>query len=273
MSAYLIAVFARVTTARLSAMACRAAALALVVACAIASSSRAQEAPLIAAAADLQFALAEVAESFRAAGHGTVRLSMGSSGNLARQIEQGAPFQMFLSADESFVFRLADHGLTRDRGALYAIGRIVIFVPPHSSLEPDGTLENLRAALEGGSVRRFAIANPEHAPYGRAAMQAMQRVGLWNEMQPFLVLGENVSQAAQFGIADNSQGGIIAYSLALAPAMQTRGRFALIPAEWHEPLRQRMVLLRNVGPVTEHFYAFMQGKPAREIMKRYGFVL
>ncbi|TQF77540.1 molybdate ABC transporter substrate-binding protein [Elioraea sp. Yellowstone] len=233
----------------------------------------AREAPAIAAAADLHFALAEVAERFRADGHGTVRLSVGSSGNFARQIEQGAPFQVFLSADEAFVFRLADRGLTRDRGVLYAIGRIVIFIPTHSDLVPDGTLADLRAAIEGNRLHRFAIAHPEHAPYGRAAMQALRNRGLWDGIQRALVLGENVSQAAQFALTGSSQGGIVAYSLVLAPAMKDRGRFALIPEEWHEPLRQRMVLLRNATPVAERFYAYMQEKPAREIMVRHGFVL
>lgn len=234
---------------------------------------RAQEAPTIAAASDLRFALAEVAERFRAGGHGTVRLALASSGNLARQIEQGAPFQMFLSADEGFVFRLAERGLTRDRGELYAIGRIAILIPPHSDLAPDGTLEALRAAIQGNRLTRFAIANPEHAPYGRAAMQALRNRGLWDGVQSALVLGENVSQAAQFALTGTSQGGIVAYSLVLAPAMKDRGRFGLIPEEWHETLRQRMVLLRDATPVAERFYAYMQEKPAREIMVRHGFVL
>lgn len=231
------------------------------------------EQPVIAGAADLKFALEEIAQTFEAAGHGRVRLSLGSSGNIARQIEQGAPYQMFLSADEGFVFRLADRGLTRDRGELYAIGRIVIFVPPWSDLLPDGTLENLRQAIANRRLTRFAIASPEHAPYGVAAMQALQRRGLWDAIRPALVFGENVSQAAQFATSGNSQGGIIAHSLALAPQMRERGRFALIPEEWHEPLRQRMVLVRNPHPVAERFYQFMREKPAREIMVRYGFVL
>ena len=228
---------------------------------------------MIAAAADLRFAVEKIARAFQDAGHGTIRLALGSTGNLARQIEQGAHFQLFLAADESFVFRLADRGLTRDRGDLYAIGRIVLFVPTHSTLEPDGTLSGLRAALAAGRVSRLAIANPDHAPYGRAAMQALKHAGLWDGLQRVLVLGENVSQAAQFATTGNSQGGIIAYSLALAPQMQPLGRFALIPEAWHETLRQRMVLLRNAGPVAERFYAFMQEKQARAIMVRHGFAL
>lgn len=229
--------------------------------------------PLVAGAADLQFALEEVAQRFRAETGRQVRLSFGSSGNITRQIEQGAPVELFLSADEAFVFRLHEGGHARDRGALYAIGRIVLFTPPGSPLRTDQGMAAIRAGLEAGRIRRFAIANPEHAPYGRAAEQALRAEGLWERLQPHLVLGENVSQAAQFALAGGSQGGIVAYSLVLAPALQGRGAFALIPDSLHEPLRQRMVLTRRAGPVAEAFHAYMQAAPAREIMRRYGFVL
>jgi molybdate transport system substrate-binding protein len=229
--------------------------------------------PLIAGASDLQFALAEIAAQFRAETGQEVRLSLGSSGNITRQIEQGSPVEMFLSADEAFVFRLAEGGHTRDRGELYAIGRIVLLTPPGSPLRTEAGMEAIRAALEAGQIRRFAIANPEHAPYGRAAEQALRQVGLWDRLAPTLVLGENVSQAAQFALAGGSQGGIVAYSLVLAPAMQGRGAYALLPDSLHEPLRQRMVLTRRAGPVAERFYAYVQSAPAREIMRRYGFVL
>jgi molybdate transport system substrate-binding protein len=233
----------------------------------------AQEAPLIAAASDLQFALDEVADQFTAQTRLPIRLTFGSSGNLARQIEQGAPFALYLSADETFVFRLADGGHTRDRGVLYAIGRIALFTPRGSPLNADDGLPGIDAALAAGSIRRFAIANPEHAPYGLAAEQALRAFDLWQRLQPHLVLGENVSQAAQFAATGNSQGGIIAYSLALAPSLRERGRFALIPEDAHEPLRQRMVLTRRATPAAERFYEYIQEEPARQIMRRYGFVL
>ena len=229
--------------------------------------------PLIAGAADLQFALAEIGQAFRAATGEEVRLSFGSSGNIARQIEQGAPVELFLSADEAFVFRLAEGGLTRDRGVLYALGRLALFTPPGSPLRAAEGMAAIRAALAAGAIRRFAIANPEHAPYGRAAEQALRAAGLWERIRPHLVLGENVAQAAQFSIAGGSQGGIVAYSLVLAPVMAGRGAFALLSPSLHEPLRQRMVLTRRAGAVAERFHAFLQQPPAREIMRRYGFVL
>lgn len=240
---------------------------------ATATAAAARHAPLIAAASDLRFALEEIAARFeRDTGQG-VRLAFGSSGNFARQIEQGAAFELFLSADEELVFRLADGGLTKDRGALYAVGRLVLFVPPGSPIDPRGDLSGLRAALVANRITRFAIANPEHAPYGRAAEQALRHAGLWESLQPHLVLGENVSQAAQFAASGDTQGGIIARSLALAPPMQGKGSFALIPEDWHRPLRQRMVLLRAATPAAARFQAYVLSRAGRDIMNRYGFVL
>jgi molybdate transport system substrate-binding protein len=238
-------------------------------------SPRAQEAtaPTIAAASDLKFTLEEVAVRFKADTGLEVRLAFGSSGNFARQIEQGAPFEMFLSADEGFVFRLANAGLTADRGTLYAEGRVVLFTPLGSPLRADARLADLRAALADGRIKRFAIANPEHAPYGRAAEEALRHRGLWEAVRPSLVLGENVSQAAQFASSGSAEGGIIAYSLALAPELSKLGSYALIPAEWHRPLNQRMVLLKGAGDTARRFYEYVQGRSAREVLIRYGFVL
>ncbi len=251
----------------------RAMALALLL-LALALPGRAQATPpLIAGASDLQFAITEIAQRFRRDTGQDVRLSLGSSGNITRQIEQGSPVELFLSADEAFIFRLADGGHTRDRGELYGIGRIVLFTPPGSPITTAGGMDAIGAALRAGSIARFAIANPEHAPYGRAAQEALRASGLWEAIRPRLVLGENVSQAAQFALAGGSQGGIVAYSLVLAPALQGRGAYALLPDTLHEPLRQRMVLTRRAGPVATAFYASMQQPAAREIMRRYGFTL
>lgn len=233
----------------------------------------AREAPVIAAAADLQFALDEVAQAFTAATGHPVRVAYGSSGNFARQIRQGAPFQLFFSADEQYVLDLARDGYARAPGALYGVGRIVILVPRGSPLRADGSLGDLRAALADGRLKKFAIANPEHAPYGQRAEEALRRQGLWDGIRDRLVLGENVSQAAQFATSGSTQGGIIAYSLALSPKVAALGEHALIPAEWHEPLRQRMALLKNAGPVAERFFRFAREPTARAILERYGFVL
>jgi molybdate transport system substrate-binding protein len=233
----------------------------------------AQDIPAIAAASDLQFALDGIATRFQKDSGRAVRITYGSSGNFTRQIAQDAPFEMFLSADEAYVFQLAAQNLTSDRGVRYASGRIVLFVPHSSSFKPDAQLEDLRKALADGRVKRFAIANPEHAPYGRAAMQALKSAGLWDKMQPHLVLGENVSQAAQFAASGSAQGGIFAYSLALAPAIAARGQYILIPEKLHQPLHQRMVLMRKAGDTARLFYAYLQQPAARAVFKGYGFAL
>ena len=229
--------------------------------------------PVVAGASDLQFALEDIAAAFKEETGLAVKLSFGSSGNFARQIRQGAPFQMYLSADEKYVLDLARDGFTRDDGTLYALGRIVIIAPHGSPLQADGSLADLKAALADGRVTRFAIANPEHAPYGKRAEEALRHAGLWDAIKGRLVLGENVSQAAQFATSANAQGGIIAYSLALAPQVAALGEFELIAEDWHSPLRQRMVLLKDAGPVAERFYAYVQAPAARAIFRRYGFVL
>jgi molybdate transport system substrate-binding protein len=229
--------------------------------------------PRLAAASDLKFALDEIIATFRAETGRAIDPVYGSSGNFRRQIAQGAPFEMFLSADEAFVFALADEGRTLDRGALYAIGRIVVMAPTGSTLKADANLDDLAAALRDGRLTRFAIANPEHAPYGRAAEEALRHRGLWEAIRPKLVLGENVSQAAQFATSGGAQGGIVALSLAVAPQVAALGSHAVIPADWHQPLLQRMVLIKNASETTRSFFAYVQQPAARTIFRRYGFLL
>jgi molybdate transport system substrate-binding protein len=229
----------------------------------------------VAAAADLKFALTEIAQNYQRETGVKPKLSFGSSGNFTQQIEQGAPFDLFLCADENYIFRLADKGLTRDRGVLYGTGRIGVFVPNGSTLSADSELQDLRDALSNGRLRRFAIANPEHAPYGRAARAALKTAGLWDMVRPSLVLGENASQAMQFAASGSSQGGIVPLALSLVPEISALGQFALLPAEWHaaEPLRQRMALLREATAGAADFYLYLQQPAARKILEQYGFVL
>jgi len=228
------------------------------------------EVPVIVAASDLKFALEEVAARFTADNKRRLKLVFGSSGHFTRQIEQGAPFQMFLSSDEGLVFKLAEAGRTVDRGVLYAIGRIVIIVPHGSPLKADPELRHLAAALAQGQITRFAIADPEHAPHGKRAEEALRHAGLWDRIEEHLVLGENVSQAAQLATAGGAQGGIIAHSLALSPSISKLGRYAIIPDTWHKPLKQRMVLIQGADETTQAFYRYLQQPAARAILRRHG---
>ena len=239
----------------------------------IAPSAAFQGSPTVAAASDLQFALEAIVKAFAAETGERVTLVFGSSGNLARQAMNDAPFELFLSADEAFVDMLAKGGYARDRGTLYGIGRIVLFAPRGSPLTVDEQMNGLRALLARNQGIRFAIANPEHAPYGRAAEAALRARGLWDVLQPALVLGENISQTAQFATNGGAVGGILAYSLVLGPALKDRGTYALIPESLHPPLRQRMVLLKRAGPVAERFYQYLQAPAARGLFKQYGFAL
>jgi molybdate transport system substrate-binding protein len=232
-----------------------------------------ERAPVVAAAADLTYALPEIAAAFaRAQGH-VVKLVFGSSGNFAAQIRNGAPFEVFLSADEDYVVALAGAGRTDGAGVLYAEGRIGVFVRGDAGFAADPALQGLATALRAGKLKKFAIANPAHAPYGRAAQAALEHGGLWEAVRPHLVLGENVAQAAQFMLSGAAQAGIIPLSLARAPVFAAAGDFALIAASWHPPLRQRMVLLKSAGPVARAFYAYLQGPEARAVFRRFGFVL
>lgn len=222
----------------------------------------------IAAASDLRYALDEIITHYRAQHPGDeIEVIYGSSGKISTQIMNGAPYDLFFSADIAFPERLQAAGLTASAPAVYAIGRIVIW-----STTLDASKLSLQD-LAGDTIRRIAIAQPAHAPYGLRAKEALQHRGLWEAIQPHLVLGENVAQTAQFALSGNAEGGIIALSLALAPEVAAQGDYALISHDWHEPLLQRMVLLNDAGPVAEAFYAYIQSPAAREIMVRYGFVL
>jgi molybdate transport system substrate-binding protein len=234
---------------------------------------RAADAPVIAVAANMTDAVQRIAQQYEQARGEKLRLSFGASGNFVRQIQQGAPFEMFLSADEASVAILAKDGRTFDDGVLYAIGRIVLFVPAGSPLKADATLADLGDGLRDGRVKRFSIANPDVAPYGKAAREALQRQGLWTAIEGKLVLGENVGQAAQFAASGSTEGGILPLSLAKAPALAAKGNYVLLPDAWHAPLRQRMVLLRAAGPTARNFYAFMQGPEARAVLEEAGYTL
>lgn len=232
---------------------------------------QAENALLVAAASDLQFALSEIAQNFTQETGKQVKLSFGSSGNFQRQIKEGGPFEIYFSADEEYVLDLAKQGFTKDQGVLYAEGRIVLFVPTGSLLKPDASFKDLAEKIEQAKLKKFAIANPQHAPYGRAAKEALITANLWDKLRPNLVMGENISQAAQY--ATTTSGGIIAYSLALSPKISGLGQYALIPATSHKPLRQRMVLTNKAGKLAQEFYNYLQLPQTRSILKKYGFTL
>jgi len=221
----------------------------------------------IAAAADLRFALEEISRVFRAEYPAVdVQAAYGSSGNFYAQIRNQAPFDIFLSADAEYPRKLVEAGIgARDSLFVYAVGRIVVWVPASSPLDP-------ATALRAASVRHVAIANPQHAPYGRAAEAALHSLGLYAGVEPKLVLGENVAQTLEFVQSGAADVGIVALSLALAPPVRGQGRYWEVPAEDYPKIEQGGLILRD-SRVAREFRAFLLAAGARRILKEYGFSL
>jgi molybdate transport system substrate-binding protein len=227
---------------------------------------------VVAAAADARFALDELATLFMQRQGVQIQITYGSSGQLATQIEQGAPFDLFFSADEQLIRHLIAQGLIAEQTEqIYGIGRIVLWVRNGSPIDPQ---QGLRV-LTDDRIRFIAIANPEHAPYGRAAEQALGASGLWDQVHTKLVLGENISQTLQFARTGNADVGIVALSLAVAPPVQPDGRYWLIPASLHDPIRQAAGVVAR-SPRLEQakaFLALVTGPEGRQVLRRYGFTL
>jgi len=249
----------------------------------------------IAAASDLQFVLPQLLNQFQQDTGLPCVATYGSSGQFARQIAQGLPTDLFMSADESLVASLVQQKLTKNEGAVYATGRLALMVPASSPLQLPAdwpaALAILKAALPAPSnsklgkgklddgklsdgkfsIDKFAIAHPEHAPYGRAAQQVLQATGLWASVQPRLVLGDNIAQAAQFVRTGAAQAGLVALPLAMAPELSAITRHTAVPANLHAPLRQRMVILKHAKPQTQQLLAYLLSAPVRAQLVSVGF--
>ncbi|SNB45189.1 molybdate ABC transporter substrate-binding protein [Geobacter sp. DSM 9736] len=242
----------------------------LVVACTLLTTAAAHaEQVTIAAAADLKFAMDEIVASFRKMHPGDkIQVTYGSSGKFHTQIQQGAPFDLFFSADITFPQELVRLGLAASEAAPYALGRIVLW---------SNTLDASRmtlVSLADPRITRIALANPKHAPYGKRAEEALRASGLWDKLQPKLVFGENIAQTAQFVQSGNAQIGIIALSLALNLELAKNGGYYLIPGNLHNPLEQGFIVTRKgAGKASVgRFAEFMGTKSARDVLKRYGFI-
>ena len=223
----------------------------------------------IAAAADLRFALDDLMKVYESTAAARVTVTYGSSGTLYAQLVNGAPFDLFLSADEGYPRDLAARGLTMPGTEFeYATGRIAVWVRADSPL--DVGREGLKVVTDA-RVAHVAIANPAHAPYGRAAAAAMKAAGVDAEAQSKLVLGENVAQAMQFVQSGSAEVGIVALSLALAPAVNGTGRYWLVPEQMHPRLHQVGVALRGAGQAALAVRLFLLTDKSREALKRYGF--
>jgi molybdate transport system substrate-binding protein len=233
----------------------------------------------IAAAADLNYALKDLSARFEQQTGNKVALSFGASGNLYAQIQNGAPYDLFFSADASYPEKLAEAGLI-DKSSLrpYATGHLVLWLPQTMSafaIHGGATRERIAQLLLRPEVKRIAIANPEHAPYGRAAMSALQQLGVEDKVKGKLVLGENVSQAVQFAQSGNAQTALISLSLALSPPMKSAGDYWELPADSYPEIEQvaGIIAASRHKEAARAFLEFVQSGEGAAILKRYGFAV
>jgi molybdate transport system substrate-binding protein len=224
----------------------------------------------VAAAADLQFAMQEVAARFQKETGKTVKVIYGSSGNFFQQIQNGAPFDMFFSANLDYPKKLEAAGLI-EPGSFYpyAKGKIVIWVGNDSKLDLNSGMK----VLLDPSVKKIAVANPEHAPYGQAAVAAMRKENIYDKVKDKFVLGENISQTASFVVSGSADVGIVALSLALSPNMKDKGHYAEIPAEEYPPIEQACVIVKSSKnkETARQFLAFIKTAAIADVLRRYGF--
>jgi molybdate transport system substrate-binding protein len=224
----------------------------------------------VAAAADLQAAMPELVDQYQKQSGKTVQVVYGSSGNFYQQIQNGAPYDVFFSANLDYAKKLDAAGMA-EPGSLYqyATGKIVLWVPNSSKVD---FKEGLRALLDP-AIKKVSIANPEHAPYGQAAVTAMQKTGVYEQVKNELVLGENISQAASFAVSGAADAGIIAMSLALSPNMKDKGRYVEVPAETYPAIEQACVIVKASSKKGEAkgFLDFVKSAPSKEVLKKYGF--
>jgi molybdate transport system substrate-binding protein len=237
------------------------------------TSSRAAELT-IAAAADLKFAMDQLVTEFQTNQPGTaVKVAYGSSGNFFAQLQNRAPFDLYFSADIEYPRKLAEAGHALDTNVfLYAVGRIVVWTPKQSPVD----VEKLGIqSLLAPSVKKIALANPQHAPYGRAAVAAMKSLHVYEQAESKLVYGENIAQTAQFVQSGAADIGIIALSLAIAPQMRDAGRYWEIPLDAYPKMEQGGIILSGTKePIAARgFRDFVLGQHGREVLKRYGFFL
>jgi molybdate transport system substrate-binding protein len=224
----------------------------------------------IAAAADLKFAMDEIVTAFKTTNAADeIEVIYGSSGKFNTQMQQGAPFDLFFSADITYPRELAKSGLAASEVKPYAVGRIVLW---SNSLDASKmTLDS----LTDPKITHIAIANPKHAPYGKRAEEALRSSGLWEKIESKLVYGENIANTAQFVQTGNAQVGVIALSLAMNPELSSKGGYYLIPDKLHAPLEQGFIIAKRAegNALAKRFAEYMGSKPARAVMTKYGFVL
>ena len=225
--------------------------------------------PTIAVAANMKDAFAEIAAEFKSTGKPEMRVVYGSSGNFAAQIINGAPFSLFIAADEQFPLELFKNGKTVDEGSVYAIGKLVVITKMSSGIHLLDAKADIAKAI--GKSNKVAIAKPELAPYGRAAVQYLKSEGLWDLAKDKLVYADNIGAATTFVASGAADLGFTAFSLAKSPELLKQTSYVVVDAKMYEPIKQRMVLIKGAPQEAQDLYRFMQGPKAKAILQRYGY--
>lgn len=227
--------------------------------------------PLVAVASNMTHAMKDIAEKYRDKEGENVKLTFGSSGNFTRQIRQGAPYDVFLSAGKTYVNILEERGLLAVEPRAYVRGRIGFFIPDNSALSKATNLAEIFNRMYYADYRRIAIANPEHAPYGIAAEQVLQNGGVWAAPKRKLMIAENAAQVVQYVLSGGVDAGVIPESFARLPMIRNNGRFLAIPENLHKPITQYLVLLKGSGQSAEDFFNYLTSKEALSILLKSGY--
>jgi molybdate transport system substrate-binding protein len=227
------------------------------------------QAPTIAVAANMKDAFSDIAVAFKPDGKSDLKVVYGSSGNFATQIINGAPFSLFIAADEQFPLELSKKGKTIDDGAIYAIGKLAIITKSSSGITLSDSKADIAKAIT--KANKVAIAKPEIAPYGRAAVQYLKAEGLWDLAKDKLVYADNIGAATSYVVSGAADMGFTAYSLVKSPEMLKQTRFSLVDTKLYDPIKQRMVLIKGAPPEAVDLYRFIQGPQAKAILQRHGY--
>ncbi|MBL1322046.1 MAG: molybdate ABC transporter substrate-binding protein [Methylophaga sp.] len=222
----------------------------------------------VAAAANLRYVLPELAKVFEQGTSHKLAISYAASGTLTTQIQHGAPFDVFLSADPYYIQRLRKLDLTVGEPVNYAKAQLALFASHHSSLNIEEGLLSLKIALEQGKLNKIAIANPRHAPYGQAAKRELENLGIWQEIQPHLLIAENASQAVQFALSSTVDAGLVPYGHIIQPKLASQGVFIKLDAT----LQQQGIIIQGASDNAMQLMKFIQQKEAKTIFSEYGFL-
>ena len=235
------------------------------------SFAQSRESITVAAAANLNGVLDELVLQYTKQGTQQIKVVYGSSGHFFQQLTQGAKYDIFLSANQDYVDRLVSQGYANDAGVVYARGRLVVLVSNKSKIRPTPDFVDLKQAVLDGRLSKFAIANPALAPYGAAAVQTLEQLGLTKMFQPLLVMGGDVGQTMLFIHSEAAQAGMVPWSMVKQSKTIQEESYVLIPEKLHQPILQKMILFKQSNPSAKGFYDYLQSAQAKQIWRQYGY--